>query len=180
MIGPLMRHLTRADYTEMPWANGRGTTIEILRCDDAAGKVWRFSMATIAENGPFSQFPGIDRNLTVIDGPGFDLQGDASLRADPMRPLAFSGDIALCAQNVTGVSVDFNVMTRRSLPRPKVEVVQNQSVAAAPGATLCLFALGNARFGNTLIKRHDFLWSATAATATGAPFLAIHLFTSAP
>lgn len=170
----MMRHLTRANYTEMPWANGRGTTIEILRFDDSHGMIWRFSMATVAEDGPFSQFPGIERNLTVIDGPGFDLLGDMQLRADPFAPEAFPGDIPLAARNVTGVAVDFNVMTRRSLPRPHVEPVQSAPIQRA-GATLCLFALEPAQYGNIALAHHDFIWNAPPATLTGRA-LAIHLY----
>lgn len=177
----MIRHLTRASYTEMPWANGRGTTIEILREDSVAGLLWRFSMATVAEDGPFSQFPDIERNLTVIDGPGFDLFGGACLRADPLRPVAFPGDIAVSARNVTGISVDFNVMTHRSLPKPVVDVVQNTVITARPGATLCLFALGKSRYGPTDLARHDFLFTANSAAIIGSAALAIHLFeTPAP
>lgn len=170
----MMRHLTRADYRDMPWANGRGTTIEILRRDDAAGMIWRFSMATVAEDGPFSHFPGIERNLTVIDGPGFDLVGDARFRADPLRPVAFPGDITLSAHNVSGLAVDFNVMTRKTLPRPHVDWVQSTPMRRA-GATLCLFALDICKYGSTTMARHDFLWNAPAAELDGTA-LAIHLY----
>ena len=173
----MAQHLNRSDYTEMPWANGFGTTVEILRKTAADGGVlWRFSMATVAENGPFSQFPDIERNLTVIEGPGFDLVGAASFRADPLQPVAFPGDIALAAHNVTGRAVDFNVMTRRMLPRPKVEVMQNTAITALPGASVCIFALGPARYGDTALARHDFLVGANDASISGARVLAIHLF----
>lgn len=172
----MTRHLTRASYTEMPWANGRGTTIEILRKDSVAGLLWRFSMATVAEDGPFSQFPGIDRNLTVIDGSGFDLFGDLALRADYLHPVAFPGDIAVSARNVTGIAVDFNIMTHRSLPKPVVEVLQNTVITARPGATLCLFALGQSQYGPTDLARHDFLFAAHSSAISGSAVLAIHLF----
>ena len=71
-----MKHLTPADYRTQPWANGRGQTVELLRLERDGVLHLRLSMATVAEDGPFSIFPGIDRNLTVISGPGFDLRGD--------------------------------------------------------------------------------------------------------
>lgn len=174
----MMQHLTRKDYTEMPWANGRGVTIEMARTNaPSGGLLWRFSMATVAEDGPFSVFPQIDRNLTVIDGPGFDLIGDMALRADPLCPVAFPGDIVLAAQNVTGIATDFNVMTDRSLPKPIVTVVQNGKIAPETGAILCLFALGNARFANTDLMPHDLLIDTPEGTVSGAPCLVVHLFT---
>ena len=173
----MARHLSRKDYTEMPWANGGGTTIEILRKAAADGTMlWRFSTATVAQDGPFSQLPEIERNLTVIDGPGFDLVGDSSFRADPLQPVAFPGDVLIAARNVTGVTVDFNVMTSRALPRPKVELVESAVVSALPRATLCIFALGQAQYGDTMLARHDFVIGAKDARISGAPALAIHLF----
>ena len=174
------RHMTRKDYSEMPWANGRGTTIEILRKARVDGQLlWRFSIATVPEDGPFSHFPDIERNLTVIDGPGFDLIGEISLRADLLQPVHFAGDITLAAQNVTGVAVDFNVMTHRTLPLPRVEVVQNTMITALPDCTLCVFALGQAHFGDTALCHHDFLFGAKDATVTGAHVLVVHLFETA-
>ena len=41
-----MMHLTEADYREMPWANGRGNTVEMLRVDKPDGRLlWRLSRA---------------------------------------------------------------------------------------------------------------------------------------
>jgi len=36
-----MRRLTTADYRVMPWANGRGTTVEMLREDGPEGLLLR-------------------------------------------------------------------------------------------------------------------------------------------
>ncbi|QCO56097.1 HutD family protein [Pseudorhodobacter turbinis] len=172
----MTRHLTRADYTEMPWANGQGTTIEIWREADESGLRWRFSMATVAKDGPFSQFPDIERNLTVIDGPGFNLVGDSHFRAGFLKPVAFPGDVPLSAQDVSEAAVDFNVMTHRSLPKPVVEVFENTTLTPCPDATLCLFALGAVQYGDITLARHDFLIGAPAAILHGAPVLAIQLF----
>ncbi len=137
-----MRLVRRASYRRMPWANGRGVTEEILRIDRAEGMLWRLSLAAVVENGPFSAFPGIERNLTVIEGPGFDLVGpEGRRRAALFQPVGFSGDEAIVAEVVTGPSRDFNVMSARSLGAPVVEVVEaGAEVVAGPGP-LCLFAL---------------------------------------
>ena len=133
-------------------------------------------MATVAENGPFSLFPGINRNLTVIDGPGFDLIGAQPFRADPMRPVAFPGDLPVSAANVTAPAVDFNVMTRRSLPDPVVRLYADQPITALPGAILCIFALTPATFGSHSLTPHDLLFNAPNAALRGTA-LAIQLFT---
>lgn len=139
-----MRLLDPAGYRHMPWANGRGVTVEIARSDDAAGMLWRLSMAQVVEDGPFSGFPGIDRSLTVIDGPGFALAGEGwRLRADPLVPLGFAGDVPVSAADVTGPVQDLNVMWRRDALAARVRVATGAMQAA--GAVVALVALAPQR-----------------------------------
>ena len=136
-----MIHLTASDFRPMPWANGKGTTIEMYRLEDDVLRL-RLSRAQVVEDGPFSLFPGIQRNLTVLTGPGFDLVGAQTYRARPLQPIAFPGDLALQAVNVTAPSEDFNVMRAAHLPAPQVRVTQGPArgalliLAAAPGLNL--------------------------------------------
>ncbi|WP_370673922.1 HutD family protein [Pleomorphomonas sp. PLEO] len=129
-----LRLLTDADFRRLPWQNGRGTTLELLRRDDAAGAMlWRLSIADVVEPGPFSPLPGIDRVITLIEGTGFDLdfggaQPPVSLRS--FEPLAFSGDWSTAATIVHGPSRDFNVMTARGKITAKVQVVRSGIIAA--------------------------------------------------
>ena len=129
-----LRLLTAADFRRLPWQNGRGTTLELLRHDDASGALlWRLSVADVVEPGPFSPLPGIDRVITLIDGDGFDLDfGGArppvSLR--PFEPLAFSGDWSTAAIAVHGPSRDFNVMTARGRVAAEVERARNGPMVA--------------------------------------------------
>lgn len=152
------RHLTAADYTRQPWKNGRGTTTELLHLTDPAGKtLLRLSRASVLEDGPFSLFTGIERNLTVLTGAGFRLTGPGlDLRCDPLIPVAFPGDIAVAATDTNGQpSDDFNVMSARHLPRPEVTVVGNQSLSK--GGSLALYALGPCTVNGALIAPMDLL-----------------------
>lgn len=169
-----MRHLTLADYRRMPWANGRGVTVEMARVDGSDGLLWRLSMARVTENGPFSVFPGVERNLTVISGPGFDLRGALSLRADPLMPVAFPGDVTLSAQGVVEPCEDVNVMTARALPRPVVTVERAGAVPEGAGL-LCLLALGRAGVNGHAMALHDLIEIRGRAALAGGPFLAIRL-----
>ena len=70
------RVLSPADYRRMPWKNGGGHTTEIAAEPPGAGTasfVWRVSVADIAQDGPFSAFPGIDRTLVLLSGRGMRL-----------------------------------------------------------------------------------------------------------
>lgn len=153
-----MRHLTAAGYRQMPWANGRGMTVELLREDGPDGLLLRLSMAIVTEDGPFSSFPGIERNLTVISGPGFRLEGAGhSIDCLPLVPVAFSGDVPLRATGTAaGASDDFNVMTARSLPRPAV-TVEHPGATLAAGGMLYLFASGDTAVSGRPVQRHDLL-----------------------
>lgn len=60
------------DIRKMPvslWRNGAGETREIC-CFPPATRdfFWRASIATIASNGEFSSFPGVDRVITLLEG----------------------------------------------------------------------------------------------------------------
>ena len=162
-----MIHLTAADYRVMPWANGRGQTVELLREDRDGALLWRLSMAAVTEEGPFSLFPGVERNLTVLDGPGFDLRGDGlRLRARPLIPISFPGDVAVAATNVTAPCEDFNVMTARQLRRPEVTVLRHRT-ALALGGRLALFALGPGVVNGRRLGRHDLIVTDAAADTDG-------------
>lgn len=114
-----------ADFKSMPWANGRGTTLELLRQEKDGQMLWRLSAADVVEDGDFSPWPGVDRTLVLLDGAGFDLdfgdQGRAT-HVEAFAPVAFSGDWKTRAINVRGRSQDFNVMARRDAVSAAVSV----------------------------------------------------------
>ncbi|MBB4576453.1 HutD family protein [Rhizobium lentis] len=114
-----MRILRAADHKRMPWKNGGGETVEIAVSPEEAGLAgfdWRVSMATVAADGPFSIFPGIDRTLAILDGNGMELDiegGTPVLLTTASDPLAFPADIPVTAKLEDGAITDLNVMTHR-------------------------------------------------------------------
>jgi len=170
-----VRHLTPAHYTTMPWANGRGTTVELLREDGPEGLQFRLSMASVIEDGPFSILPGIERTLTVLSGPGFRLAGEGlSVICAPLVPVSFPGDLAVRAEGTGGTpSVDFNVMTAQALPRPTV-TVPKAPVTLPAGGTLYLFALHPLSINGVAVQRHALVATETSARIDGAgPVIAV-------
>ncbi|QYZ69502.1 HutD/Ves family protein [Neotabrizicola shimadae] len=167
----MFRHLTPADYRHQPWANGRGVTVELARADGPDGLIWRLSMATVAEDGPFSLFPGIERNLTVISGPGFRLEGSAlALKARPMAPVAFPGDVEISAVGVAAPSQDFNVMTARPLPRPDVAVVVGEARIEG-GGLLAAFALNPTRINGQAIGEQELILTTAPLHVAGSALI---------
>lgn len=122
-----MKVLRASDYKRMPWKNGRGETVEIAIFPAHAtvdNFDWRISMATVAEDGSFSIFPGIDRTLSVIEGAGLELSVDGCepILLDPSSlPYRFPADVATTARLTGGTIVDFNVMSRRETVSHHVE-----------------------------------------------------------
>jgi uncharacterized protein len=150
-----MIHLTEADFIRQPWKNGRGTTVELWRLERDGQLLVRLSRAVVVEDGPFSIFPGVERNLTVLDGLGFRLLGEGlDLRCDPLVPVAFPGDVPVRAIGTQGLpSQDFNVMTARGLPRPMVRVLQTG--AFADGGQTAIHPLQRAAVNGKAIGKGD-------------------------
>lgn len=121
-----MRILRAADYRRMPWKNGGGETREVLVSPPGAPLNeldWRISLATIATDGPFSIFEGIQRTLCVIRGAGMRIvvnNAAPELLLDNSEPYTFAGESTTGATLVDGAIVDLNVMSRRGTFRHSV------------------------------------------------------------
>lgn len=119
--------ISRFAYAELAvsrWRNGGGETRELISYPPGAASFeWRASIATLAQDGPFSAFPGIDRIITLLHGEAVDLTAAAvQHRLTPLQPWAFAGELALEARLHGGISEDFNIMTRRGRWQATVEV----------------------------------------------------------
>jgi hypothetical protein len=127
----VLRKLGPADYREMPWKNGGGSTTELLIHPPGAtlegGFLWRLSMADVAGSGPFSPFPGVDRTLLLLSGNGMELDHGEHGRqtlAGPLEPVTFSGDWATRGRLLDGPCRDFNVLSARGRVRHQVKVLR--------------------------------------------------------
>jgi environmental stress-induced protein Ves len=106
-----------AGLAPVPWKNGGGSTTEIAVFPaeaDIDGFDWRVSLATIAADGPFSVFPGVERTLVLVDGHGMtlDIDGAPTMLTKTEPVAAFDGEAQVQAKLNRGPSTDFNVMTR--------------------------------------------------------------------
>ncbi|MER7539903.1 HutD family protein [Streptomyces sp. NPDC097704] len=135
------------DRTPAPWKNGGGITTEVVAHPQGAGTddfAWRISVADVASSGPFSTFEGVDRIITVVDGPGMVLTVDGAEHVvdTPCAPFAFSGDAATDCRLLDGPIVDFNVMVRRSEVKADVSVERDGTVLRpVPGTRVLAIVL---------------------------------------
>lgn len=134
----MLHRFALADLAPTPWKNGGGSTREVVCQPPGTGMDsfdWRVSIASIAQSGPFSVFPGIDRTILLLAGDGVQLHapGHFDHRLDtPALPFAFAGDVAVDCTLLGGESTDFNVMTRRGVVCADVAV--HHSAATIPAA----------------------------------------------
>ncbi len=98
------------------WKNGGGWTREIWREPGEGDFDLRFSIAEVGADGPFSAFPGCDRELVLLTGQGMRLAFDDGETADLHPPHGrhrFAGERPLQASLVNGPTTDFNAIWRR-------------------------------------------------------------------
>lgn len=132
--------LKPSDYRRMPWKNGLGETIEIAVFPPDAGIGdfdWRISMATVASDGPFSLFPGVERTLSVLSGDGLTLHradGTKQALGIDSTPYAFPADEQVSATLVDSAITDLNVMTRRGRFDHGVERLHLDGSVAMPAS----------------------------------------------
>ncbi|MGY5809597.1 HutD/Ves family protein [Rhizobium sp. LEGMi198b] len=161
-----MMILRRDRHRRMPWKNGGGETVEIAVSPDGAGLAdfdWRVSMATVAMDGPFSVFPGIDRTLSILDGEGMTLfiEGRGPERlTQASDPLPFAADAPTSATLIDGTITDLNVMTRRARfthSVRRVSVDGNSEVAFEGGTSLVLCHRGDVEIDDAVLAAGDCL-----------------------
>jgi environmental stress-induced protein Ves len=110
---------TPTQFKTVPWKNGKGETIEMAI--NSGGTLnnfdWRLSMASVVEDGIFSNFSGYTRNLILIAGDGINLQHNDS-KIDKLTNLldyaTFDGGDKTVGNLHTNEITDFNIITRTS------------------------------------------------------------------
>lgn len=106
--------IPRQAFIRVPWKNGLGITLEIAKQMDPeqAQFEWRLSIAEVVQDGPFSNFDGYQRIISVLNGAGMTLtvnnQSSGDLR--PFIPFVFDGAAETSCQLLDGKINDFNVI----------------------------------------------------------------------
>lgn len=116
------------DCPPLPWKNGKGSTREIAVQPSEAGSedfLWRVSLAEVDSAAPFSAFPGIERQIVLLDGAGFRMTLDEAhthALTTPFEPFAFAGEARVAVALAGGPTRDFNLMVRRASARGEILV----------------------------------------------------------
>lgn len=125
----MLEIIPASDFTTIPWKNGLGKTVEMAI--NEGGSVdkfdWRISQATVANDGEFSDFSGLERNLVLIKGNGLSLlhtksdtsaptpEGEFYCQEDHLTELLdyanFDGGFRTLGKLHDGEIIDLNIMT---------------------------------------------------------------------
>lgn len=105
--------VTTHRQSELPislWPNGAGRKADIAR-----GPGWLAAFAWLDADAPFSDYLGIDRTITLIDGDGFALvfSHTGAVTVSPRAPLRFDGGASVSCSLPHGACRVLNVMTQR-------------------------------------------------------------------
>lgn len=115
----------------MPWANGGGTTHEVVVFPPGAGLDdfhWRISVAEVSRDGDFSSFIGVDRVLVLIDGDAMQLTVDGvDQHLRRLQPVTFRGESSTSCTLAGGPTRDLNVMTRRGRAAAQIELLESRA-----------------------------------------------------
>jgi len=134
------------EFTLVPWKNGLGHTTELAISDGGTldSFDWRLSIASVVNDGDFSNFSGYQRNLVLIEGNGLilDHRNDDVDKLTKLLDIArFDGASKTHGALINGGIKDFNVMTNQNTFTPEVNgYVEKQTVTVELLAGNLLFA----------------------------------------
>jgi environmental stress-induced protein Ves len=177
--GPLL--LREVGYRRERWRNGAGWTREVHAHPSARddGWDWRLSIAEIDADAPFSAFPGVERELVLLEGNGLRLRFDDGQVAELLPPhdrLRFAGERALRGELLDGPTRDFNLMWRRDAVDAQLwhrPLVGSMLLFADPGSTWAIHVLaGRAQLAAGTLSAEmpscELGWGDTALLPGGA------------
>jgi environmental stress-induced protein Ves len=156
-----------ADVIPARWRNGGGWTRELLAWPAASDWTVRISVADIESDGPFSEFPGVDRWFAVVAGAGVVLQvgHDEPLTLTSASPLhSFAGESATTCARIDGPLRDVNVMVRR-----------DAACAITHDARTSTALQGNAVWAGLFVAEACTLFSAASAPVLLQPLTLVWL-----
>ncbi|WP_438462111.1 HutD/Ves family protein [Marinomonas sp. PE14-40] len=122
--------ITQAQFRRMPWKNGKGETLELLKLEDEKGVKFRISQAAVSESGVFSDFSGLERHLVLIAGKGMRLEHQSEqghvTHDDLLHELdiaTFYGGDMTTSELLNGPIEDLNIMVRRADTKALVQAL---------------------------------------------------------
>jgi environmental stress-induced protein Ves len=170
-----MRIIRRSDLVEGRWRNGMGVSWDIASdppgVDDFG---WRFAIARIDADVPFSHYPQVDRIFTLIEGNGLDLafEGHRSLAVHRrFVPHPYPCDVPTFCHLRDGPCRALNLFTRRGRWRATADILSSGADLAHAGPMLLFALAGAADVNGHALAEGDAAIAADNVTADTEGFL---------
>lgn len=116
---PSNQTVPAASHLKMPWANGLGETLELVRYPRGSSMSemeFRISVASLNQTGPFSRFTGIERTLMLLDSSDVVVKVDGTRKTlSQFEQLNFDGESQTELIAITTPSRDLNIMCRKGV-----------------------------------------------------------------
>lgn len=145
--------------TQVAWKNGGGVAASIAMAPPTAFHddfEWWVNVATISRSGPFSDFPGVDRDFRVLDGGSVEL----AVAGRPRRVATadgvahrFPGDVTTIAHLVDQPCRVLNILTRRD--RCAVDVRELELTDDTTTGSAGHITVGFIRTGSCSVRADD-------------------------
>lgn len=153
------------------WRNAAGETREICTFPPAKRDFyWRASIASIAANGEFSLFPGMERIVTLLEGGEMFLESADRFNhtLKPLQPFAFAADQVVKAKLTAGqMSMDFNIMTRLDVCKAKVRIAERTFTTFGSRGGVVFVINGAWQLGDKLLTTDQARAGSMAGTPCG-------------
>jgi uncharacterized protein len=112
--------ISLAQCPSTAWRNGGGS-MRLVATHPIEGGAddfdWRISVAEVAQDSPFSAFPGYDRCIALLGGNGMVLvsaeNGLNHRLENPLQPFYFAGEARIHARLINGPLHNLSVLARR-------------------------------------------------------------------
>ncbi|WDE12069.1 HutD family protein [Thalassomonas haliotis] len=132
-------------FNSIPWKNGKGITTELAISEGGTltDFDWRLSIASVVEDGDFSDFSGYLRNLILISGQGIELSHKLAgqINIDNLKRLltvsTFDGASQTRGRLLDGAITDFNLMTKTGKYQVEVRTYPESGQVDVSPCDLC-------------------------------------------
>lgn len=141
----MIKIITPAQFKRIPWKNGLGETLELAINAGATldNFDWRISMASVTQDGVFSDFSGYQRNLILTEGIGITLQHEQNGQTwfdhldQSLSVATFDGGCTTTGILTSGPITDFNVITHATKYQVSVATSTEQDRVKLDPCHLC-------------------------------------------
>lgn len=162
----MVERIAFAQLRETPWANGVGR-----KADIATGDGWTLAFAWLDGPAPFSDYTGLRRTITLVEGDGFvlDFTDHPALSvAKPGVPASFDGGWPARCRLLGGACLVLNAYSAQDRWRHSVRVVEPRGAGPLRGGDFVVVLAGQVWVGGVAGGPRDCLRIDGPAAASGS------------